>query len=89
MVKQKIESRRLTKTEAITLTGWPEDIFDKKVAEGLYPRPIVSTSPNRKRPVVRYDRKALERAMDHEAGIHSEELGPDPMALLDEWYSKQ
>jgi hypothetical protein len=75
----------LKKSEAVELSGWPVDIFDQKVADGVYPRPLVVVTEGRSRPVIRFDRKALEAALDREAGISPQFVGEDPDKLLEDW----
>lgn len=88
MSDRAIVKRRIKKSEAVTLSGWPVDIFDRKVADGVYPRPLVESSPERRRSVILFDRKALEAALDREAGIETKISGPDPDDLLEEWINE-
>lgn len=73
------EPRLMTKAEAAKYCGLSPSGFDNWQREGLVPGPISGTQ--------RYDRKALDAALDRHSGIEAP-LAPMPLDPLEEWLSK-
>ena len=71
--------RGLTRIEASALAGISPACFDQARAKGIYPNPTL--------PGKRYDRKALELAMDRLSGMNGG-MAPDEESPLDAWRAR-
>lgn len=73
----RIEPRLLTKEQAAAYCGYSPSSFARHVDAGTFPGPVPATH--------RWDRKALDRALDRASGIPSRNSAEDALA---EWGAK-
>lgn len=71
-------SRLLARKEAAAYCGVSPESFSQWQRKGLVPEPIAGTH--------RWDRKALDRALDKLSGLATES---SPASALDEWLQEQ
>ena len=71
-----LSKRGLTRIEASELAGISPACFDQARAKGIYPNPTL--------PGKRYDRRALEAAMDRLSGMNGTKVS-DEESPLDAW----
>lgn len=73
MIEQSIQQRCMTTAEAAAYCSLSPSGFRSRVARGLLPKPLPGTH--------RWDRKAIDAALDKHSGLESDE----PETAYDRW----